>query len=409
MSQRTSGRQIKPSLKVIEQKETEEEQLKQITHYKRPKHAEPRQPRQPPRPQPRQPPQPQQALPAIVLPDQEIEEVNDENMTKEELADFYVDDNPFYKKHFYTPKDFITKRYDEVDTVLSQKYDEKFDERLPVFISNGIMNLAVKPNLIEQPKKKVLFSKLSQGEYETKGSKSDKTNITSSIKFFRNKLPSFEEYKDEDDLNYIIHSRRLLVVELLEYYSTKTKWRLATLKSRFVAIIRIYRLAYGNKDYIEYEFLSLIIQMLGLEIDEGEGNNKITDEEASKFLAFKIILDKQKEIDDKFTRIQNKKTQTAYDLNQDLTLLSLYTLIPPLRNEIKTLNFTKTSKTKGDYIYIKPNGEIILLLNEEKKRHDAISFNLTKESPRLASILQESYTLYPRENVFTAKKKYPDT
>ena len=92
MSQRTSGRQIKPSLKVIEQKETEEEQLKQITHYKRPKHAEPR--------QPRQPPQPQQALPAIVLPDQEIEEVNDENMTKEELADFYVDDNPFYKKHF---------------------------------------------------------------------------------------------------------------------------------------------------------------------------------------------------------------------------------------------------------------------------------------------------------------------
>ncbi len=47
-------------------------------------------------------------------------------------------------------------------------------------------------------------------------------------------------------------------------------------------------------------------------------------------------------------------------------------------------------------------------LNEEKKRHDEITFDLTEESPQLAKILKERYELYPREFLFTPYKKYPD-
>ncbi len=47
-------------------------------------------------------------------------------------------------------------------------------------------------------------------------------------------------------------------------------------------------------------------------------------------------------------------------------------------------------------------------LNEEKKKHPSILFNLTKDAPDLATILRESYELYPRDYVFTHYKRYPD-
>ena len=47
-------------------------------------------------------------------------------------------------------------------------------------------------------------------------------------------------------------------------------------------------------------------------------------------------------------------------------------------------------------------------LNEIKKKHPSILFNLTNDAPELAKILKESYELYPRDYVFTHYKKYPD-
>jgi len=47
-------------------------------------------------------------------------------------------------------------------------------------------------------------------------------------------------------------------------------------------------------------------------------------------------------------------------------------------------------------------------LNEERKRHDPIIFNLSNDAHELANILRESYTLYPRLYLFTPFKKFPD-
>jgi hypothetical protein len=120
-----------------------------------------------------------------------------------------------------------------------------------------------------------------------------------------------------------------------------------------------------------------------------------------------VILEKQKELQKQFELINNKNTRIAYDLNQDLLLVSLYSLIPPLRAEPMTLKFTTKTQRSEDWIVIKP--DIVQMdLNEIKKKHDAILFNLTEDSPELAKILRESYDLYPREFVFTHYKKYPD-
>ena len=316
-------------------------------------------------------------------------------ISKQDLKDFYNIDNPFYTNNFIKILDDITDRYNFIV--------EKFGDRLPIIYINGIANLEGRP--WEAPKNIVSFSKLKYGDYETAGSKSDKTNITASIKFFFNNLPSFKQYEKEDNLNYIIDKRRLLMVELLEYFYNQPKFSLATLKSRYVAIMRIMRLAYNGKSNLDYQLLSYIVSILGDEVDNKEGQNVLSPEELERFLDFDLILLKQKELYHRFYNLNNKKTKNAFELNQDLVLLSLYTLIPPLRNEPKILEYTLTTKNEGDYIFLRSD-DVILDLNEEKKRHDAIGFNLTKDAPKLAEILKDSYDLYPRTFVFVPKTNY---
>ena len=64
-------------------------------------------------------------------------------------------------------------------------------------------------------------------------------------------------------------------------------------------------------------------------------------------------------------------------------------------------------KNKEDWVYFR-QGEVFLDLNEVKKRHYEIWFNLSEDAPELAKILKQSYELYPRQSVFTHLKKYPD-
>ena len=54
-----------------------------------------------------------------------------------------------------------------------------------------------------------------------------------------------------------------------------------------------------------------------------------------------------KELKEFLIKITNKHTKDAYSLNQDLVLVSLYSLTPPLRDEPKTLKFTKNKRTKA--------------------------------------------------------------
>ena len=314
--------------------------------------------------------------------------------------------NEFWFKNFYTPKDATTDLY--------IKAIEKFENNLPAnFLLNpdykeayGIGNLELNQNLKKPIKKIPLFSKLDKGDYQTSGSKSDK-NISASIKFFRNNLPSFQKYKNQDDISWVVNEHRRLTAEILDYYGDSLTKRVATLKGRFNAITRIFRIAFETKNYDLYEKYSAMVIFLGNFIDDDENENELSEIELKKFITFDIVLDKQKQLQDQFEAIDNKLTTRAYDLNQDLLLISLYSLIPPLRNEIKTLKFTKSSQKKEDWIYFRGD-DVILDLNEEKKRHDSIYFNLTDDAPELAKIIKESYELYPRPFVFTHLKKYPD-
>lgn len=334
-------------------------------------------------------------------------------------------ENPFWEK-FYTPTDNITKRYmkatDQLITILPATF--MLVEDAPE--SFGVANLELKREYIKPIVNIPSFSKLKNKEYETPDSKSD-YNIERSIKFFTNQFPSFQKYKNIDDISWVVKEHRLLVVEILEYYANiariaeldkenldipddkKTeKPKVSTIKSRFNAITRIFRISYKTKNYELYDKYSGLVIFLGTHFEIDEFKQELSETELKKFVSFDKIFAIQRKLQIQFEGMEKKNTVKAYDLNQELLLVSLYSLIPPLRNEVKTLKFNTSAQQEGDWIVLKPDGKVLMDLNEEKKRHESILFVLSDESPELARILKQSYDLYPRTAVFTQLKKYPD-
>jgi hypothetical protein len=107
----------------------------------------------------------------------------------------------------------------------------------------GLGNLEV---IVPEPIKHTpLLSKLINGDHHTAQSKSYK-NIATSIKFFYHNLPSFKQYKGQDELDWVVQQHRLLTLELLTYTLNQHS-SVATLKSKFNDITRIIRLSYKSK------------------------------------------------------------------------------------------------------------------------------------------------------------------
>ena len=313
---------------------------------------------------------------------------------KEKIDMFIREETPYWRATFYTPNDYITDKYFEV---------VEYYEKLPASIQLGLGNLEViEPEPIKHTP---LLSKLINGDYHTAQSKSDK-NIATSIKFFSNNLPSFKQYKNQDELDWVVQHHRLLTLELLTYTLNQHS-SVATLKSKFNGITRIIRLSYKSKSPDLYEKFSRIVSDLGHYFEDDEFDNELSPEELKKFIQWDDVIAKQKSLENTFNSILNKQNKIAYDMNNDLLLLSLYSLIPPLRNEIKHLEFTNSKNEDGDYIWFAEDDRILLDLNLEKKRHDPIQFNLTKDAPKLATLIENSYKLYPRKFVFTPKNTYP--
>ena len=258
-------------------------------------------------------------------------------------------ENPFWEK-FVTPSDTLTKRYmratDQLITILPATF--MLIEDVPE--SFGVANLELKGEYLKPIVSIPLFSKLKSKEYETQQSKSD-TNIAASITFFRNQLPSFQQYQEDDDISWVVKQHRLLVIEILEYYANlerlaeqdkedpgipddkKTKKpSIATIKSRINAMTRIFRIAYQTKSYELYDKYSGLVIFLGAHFELDEFNNELSELELKKFVPFNKILEIQQKLQKQFEIMDNKQTVKAYDLNQELLLVSLYSLIPPLLN-----------------------------------------------------------------------------
>ena len=212
------------------------------------------------------------------------------------------------------------------------------------------------------------------------------------ITFFTNNLPSFKKYKNTDDLSYIINNHRLLVLEILEYYKNKIT-SLKTLEGRITGILRIFYIAYGNKKYDLYQKYSIMMLDLLFSFKQDEDEQVLNKNEEERFIPFEVVINFQKTLLEQYT------SNPTYKNNQDLLLISLYRWLPE-RDELKALKFTTTYKTDDDYIYI-DHDIIYLLLNNEKKKHNELHINLSKDFKELADIIKDRYIKFKRSYVFT--------
>ena len=201
--------------------------------------------------------------------------------------DWAMDDIWF--KNFYTPNDNTTKLYAEAVMNIeflpaNFVYDPQYKENY------GFANLELKEELKRPMKKIPLFSKLERGDYHTAASNSD-DNIAGSIKFFRNNLPSFKKYKNQDDISWVVDQHRQLTAEIFDYYSKKASQRVATLKGRFNAITRIFRIAFETKNYDLYDKYSSLVIFLNQYYESDDNQNELSDIEKKKFITFDVVLD----------------------------------------------------------------------------------------------------------------------
>jgi hypothetical protein len=306
-------------------------------------------------------------------------------------------------RSFYLIKDKITNEYIKTLKLYENRLPINFYIDETIKDSYGLPILELKKDLIKPIIIIPLLSKLEKGEYHTSKSKSD-INISKSIRWFYNYLEPFNRYEDQDDITYIINNHRLLTLEIFKFYSNNPKISLTTIESRFVAILRIFYIAYGNnntsKEYDLYKKISLIMTNLQHHHLKDEMKNKLNEREAKAFVSFNIILGKQEQINNDFNSLKDKTTSEAYKLNQDLLLVSLYSIGPILRDEVKTLEYTFIQEVEGNYIYFKDD-DLIMDLLDTKKRHKPIKINLTEQYKELSNLLKESYNLYNRKYLFT--------
>jgi hypothetical protein len=116
------------------------------------------------------------------------------------------------------------------------------------------------------------------------------------------------------------------------------------------AITGLFRIAYETEKYELYVKYSSLVIFLLRQFEADEFDNELSEEKFKKFVTFDVVLNKhkQKELQKQFELIKNKNSVICYDLNQDLLLISLYSLIPPLRQEIMTLKFSKKLERKDN-------------------------------------------------------------
>jgi len=323
-------------------------------------------------------------------------------LTQEQYALFDFKDplDPIYTEldYFRSPNDAIKRRINALDM-------NEFAQAVTIKL---LMNYEVN-NLDTMDIEDVSFQELRDGKYQSGRSHSD-AQVSDRIRALTNMLPSFARYQNRDDISWIIQKHRLLFLELCENVLNNDESK-SKIESYLYAIMRVMKRALGSARHILYAKYDALYLMIRDDIRSDEGNNKLNKAELKKggLIDWNTVIEKQKELERTFQQAQNKQTKQAYTINQDLMLLSLYSLIPPLRAEVRELQFSNEGnlaryERKGNLILFE-NNDIFLELHEVKKRHGYVKLTLPEN---LKKIIRESYQLYPRKYVFTNLMKYND-
>jgi hypothetical protein len=225
----------------------------------------------------------------------------------------------------------------------------------------------------------------------------------------------FIDQQEIDNLNYFVLNQNEVLLTLMTQRNQR-KNSLETFRKDINLLLHFCKIAETDVELInKFKVLNMALSLIH---NLKEGENKLDDNEQTKYINYEELLKLQKKLyrdwEEAYEQqiiTKNKDPGIRYK-NIKALLLAFYSLFPPLRLEPMTFKIVKSEAEALEYdnaIYIKNKANIWVYLNTIKKQHKPIKYNLNDTIIRsfsnenvdnLINMLLESVKLYPREYLF---------
>ena len=267
----------------------------------------------------------------------------------------------------------------------------------------------------KQPKLNVITIK-DFYNYKFQDTKKDttETGYITTFKAWVNNI--FIDHKKDLNFNYFVLNHNDVFFKLFEYRNKEAQ-SMESLRKDVNLLMKILKLVVGERSEIVNKYKVININLSKI-YEFGQKTNKLSKLEATKFINYEDLLKLRDDLyndwenDFENTGLNKYKNNKLRIKNIKSLLLSFYLLFPPLRLEgfkLKVIKDEKDYKNNEASIFIKDKNNIIIYLNELKKDHKVIKYNLNDDVIKsfsknnvnlLISNIIESLTEYPRESLF---------
>ena len=192
-------------------------------------------------------------------------------------------------------------------------------------------------------------------------------------------------------------------------------------------ILRTIRLHLGNTHELTYKFSALSTALSDLANSDDDENKVATDRELRQYILYEQLVNTTERLEAEYEAELNKlpapdrkngdkHPNYLFHMHQLHLLVALYVYDFPSRAEKLQLTFItdeKEAKPGNNYIYVRDKLDCKMILNEVKKLHKPLTYNISTKIPaltqfnkKLNKLIRKSYKTYPRKSVFLGKTEW---
>ena len=279
--------------------------------------------------------------------------------------------------------------------------------------------------------KKISLKKFMEGEYKTLFVEKPNTipteaNYAKRIQFYTRTFEPFKKYEGRDDISWVVTENHRLLYEVIRYNNEK-KNVFMSLNKDMKTILRTIRLHLGNTHELTYKFSALSTALSDLASSDDDDNKVATDRELRQYILYEQLVNTTERLEAEYEAELNKlpapdrkngdkHPNYLFHIHQLHLLVALYVYDFPSRAEKLELTFItdeKEAKPGNNYILVRDKLDCKMILNEVKKLHKPLTYNISTKIPaltqlnkKLNKLIKKSYKTYPRKSVFLGKTEW---
>lgn len=185
--------------------------------------------------------------------------------------------------------------------------------------------------------------------------------------------------------------------------SLKARYKPGTVRTYVSAIINLMR-ATGNDSGEHYKRYRAAMAETHKLDDERYNDNPLTENQEANWMSWEELVAARDEVAAKAAAVQAPLNRTDRAVLDRHLLLSVFTMMPPRRNEYGTMEFArdKTRKPRqGNFYNMGENHELDYMVFNAYKTKKRYGRNIEHVPPELAKIVRRSLELMPRSHLFS--------